>query len=449
MSKLIWRLFKKGFVVQIALTVLLTAAVALFAVYNSYIAGEINAVSGRIENNTTTTGLYRVIDSATQANKNLSTNASLSRYYLFIAAWYDTVTPSSVGHLPITYLDTTHGTLRLGAGVAAIHQNIAARLGVTVGDGITLYIQNQATDIKVTDVYSTTPFNSGIDFGESILVHTGEAQQNKHFLYQDNYGRMTRNTQARGSLTSIHSRGSVMRALGNDPMGAMIVRSNYVTVTQSKFILLLFVALAFLTAKLLSYMDTRRVFAILKALGLHRRQMSAIILGEAMLSPVLGAIFGGALAILILRTLNNSGYNMPISLASVLSAMIMVFPAVAVGALVPARLAQVSTVNELLFERQVPLIRERKDRVARRYPSLEHLTNRGVRLLRINMCEGLFDGFIFHALGSQVQAGEVIALERDWWGLKTVEYVSLIAGTIVYFEDLTGMIGIAPLSHKS
>jgi hypothetical protein len=447
MRVFVWRLFKKGLVVQVALTLLLASAVTIFAIYNSYIARESTDMSRRIKN-TNPEGFYLVTDSSNQTNDNLVTR-SFNRFYFFVASWYDAVTPSNYGHLPITYIDATHGTLRLDVNVAAMHKSVAERLGLQVGDAIILYPQGKPITVQVVDVYGTTPYNSGIDFGESVLVHTGEVQRNKHFLYQQIPGGLTRDTQIRSSLSALHSRGSVVRALHeDDPMGGMMVRSTYKVITQARLTLLLFLALAYLTAKLLSYMDTRRVLAILKALGLRNNQVSGTILGEAFLSPVFGSLLGGALSFLILRALNDAGYKMPLSLSTVLTAMAMVFPAVALGALVPARLAQVSTVNELLYERPVPLFRERIDRVRQRYPALEPLTARGVHLLRLNVYEGHFDGFIFRKLGDQVQAGEVIALEQSWWGLKTREYVSPIAGVIVYFENMTGMVGIEPIKGE-
>jgi hypothetical protein len=444
MRVFIWRLFKKGLVVQVALTVLLASAVALLAIYNSYIARETRNMNGRIVNQNPQ-GFYLVTDAGTQRNFD-PPGGTLARPYELVASWYHEVTPSNFGNLPINYIELTYGYLALAPepNVAAMHDNVARRLGISVGDEIVLSRKGRTAAVRVVDIYDSTPFNFGVDFGEGILVRTGEPQDNKHFLYKQHaWGR---DAQIRSSLAAIHTRGSVIKLLNeDDPMGELMVRANYNVVTQAKVTLLLFLTLAFLTAKFLSYMDTRRVLAILKALGLRSNQVSGTILGEAFISPVFGSLLGGLLAVFILRALNSAGHNMPMSPASVLMAMVAVFPAVALGAIVPARLAQVSTVNELLYERPSAIIREKVDRLARYYPAFEAMSKRGVHLIRLNVYEGVFDGFIFRKLGDRVQAGEVIALEQQWWGLKTREYISPVTGVIIYFEDTTGMIGIEPV----
>jgi hypothetical protein len=227
-------------------------------------------------------------------------------------------------------------------------------------------------------------------------------------------------------------------------MAGQFVESSYNVIVQAKLTLLLFLALAFLTAKLLAYMDNRRILAILKTLGLRRNQVAATISGESLLAPIAGSLLGGMASVLLLRMISNSGFDMPLSTQSLVSSMLVIFPAVALGILVPARLAQVSTVNELLLERPAPLVRDYTTSISQRYPALDGLLARGIRLLKLETVQGHFDGFIFRRIGERVQAGEVIALQHSWWGLKTKEYASPIDGVVVYFEEFTGMIGIAP-----
>lgn len=448
MRAFIWRLFKQGFVVQVALTVLLASAIALFAIYNSYIARETSAMNRRIENKANPQGFYLIAEAKTRPNTDTTTRDSL-RLYTFVAAWYKAVTPSNLGHLPITYIDTTNGTLHLDDNVAAIHESVAHRLGLRLGDELTLYRQDTPLTVKIIEVFPATPFDLGIDLGEAVLVHTGESEENLHFLYQQTGIGALNISRTKASVLALHSPGSTITSFYDaDPMGAMIVRSNYNVVAQAKFSLLLLLTLAFLTAKLLSYMDIRRMLAILKALGLRNNQVCFTILAEAALSPLFGVLLGGATSTVILKALNSAGYNMPYSPLSIFIAIVMVFPAVALGVMIPARFAQVSNVNELLYERQVPLFTESVDRVLRHYPQLDFLVKSGVHLIRLNVSSGEFEGFIFRRLSDTVQTGEVIAHERRWWGLQTVDYCSPVTGTIVYFDEHTGMIGIQPAIDK-
>lgn len=451
MSSLIWRIFKKGWLVQITLTLLLASAVALFAIYNAYIARESQVMVGRMQN-TNPPGYFLVTDDVPRANEPLS--GSNSRMVTFVAGWFEAVTPSNLGDLPVTYLDLTLGNLGMApeANSAAVHENVARRLGISLGDELILYPRGAASvSVRVTDVYSDRPFRSEVDFGESIVVRTGAAQRNSHFLYRQIPGITTREAIIRSALAGIHSRGSSIRLMNeDDPMASQFVQSSYNVIVQAKMTLVLFLAMAFLTAKLLAYMDNRRILAILKTLGLRRNQVAATTSGESLLAPLAGSLLGGVASVIVLRMISQSGFDMPLSTASLVSSMLIVFPAVALGVLVPARLAQVSTVNELLLERPAPLIRDRTTSASQRYPAMDGLQARGVSILKLETIQGHFDGFIFRRLGDRVQAGEVIALQHSWWGLKTKEYASPIDGVIVYFEEYTGMIGVAPgeMSHE-
>ena len=443
MKILVWRLFKKGWVVQVALTILLASAVALFAIYNAYIARESNVMSGRMKN-VNPAGYYLVTDNSLPQNR--SGFSSQGRIVTFVASWFEAVTPSNYGHLPITYLDLTNGNLGLApqTNAAAVHENIAARLGLSKGDELLLYRGGDTLRVIVTDVYSEKPFSSEIDFGESILVRTGERQENKYFLYRQIPGGAARDAQARAALAGLHGRGSAIRSLEEaDPMASLFVGSSYNVIVQAKLTLLVFLALAFLTAKLLSYMDSRRILAILKTLGLRKNQVAATVAGESLIAPLFGSLFGGISSVILLGVVNGLGMTLPVSSATIVVSMLIIFPAVALGVFVPARLAQVSTVNELLFERPAAMIRDRTDTARQRYPAMDGFAARGVNILKLETVQGHFDGFIFRRLGDRVQAGEVIALQQSWWGMKTKEYASPIDGVIVYFEAYTGMIGIA------
>ena len=445
MSSLIWRMLRKGWVVQVALTALLASAVALFAVYNAYIAREAQVMAGRMQN-INPAGYFLVTEQAPRPNEPLS--AGNGRMFSFVASWLHAVTPSNLGDLPVTYLDLTLGDFGFApeAGSAAIHENVARRLGINLGDEITLYPRGGTPlAVRVTDVYSARPFRSAVHFGETIVVRTGAAQQNSHFLYWQIPGTTTREAIVRSALAGIHSRGSAVRAMNeSDPMASQFVESGYNIIVQARMTLVFFLAIAFLTAKLLAYLDNRRILAILKALGLRRRQLAASISGESLLPPLAGSLLGGAAAVTLLGLTRRYGFDMPLSGGSLVSAMLMVLPAVAPGVLVPARLAQVSTVNELLLGRPAPLVRDYTTSASQRYPAMDGLAARGVKVLKLETIEGHFDGYIFRHLGDRVQAGEVIALQHSWWGLKTKSYASPIDGVIVYFETYTGMIGVAP-----
>lgn len=444
MRRLIWRLIRKGWLVQVALIALLASAVALFSIYSSFLARESSTMSGRLDLKNPD-GYYLVTSAAPQENISLGANQGM--HFNLVASWHTEEVPSNLGNLPITFFDTSNGSVGFvrEKDVVAVHSSIAARFGLSEGDEIILFRDGERLPLRVSQVFETSPFATGINLGEGIFAHTGEARKNQTFLYRQTSFGARFDSQARASLSALHGRGSIIRTLNEaEPMGTQLVRSNYGVISQGKVTLVMFLALAFLTAKLLSYMDIRRMLAILKTLGLRRNQTAATVVSEAMIAPLAGALLGSGLTVVIFHLANRAGLGLPFSGNMVLLSIASVLPAVAVGVLVPARLAQVSTVNELLFERPVAMFRDRIDRARQRYPALDGLVAQGAHILRLPMTAGVFEGYIFRRLGERVQKGEVIALEELWWGMKAIEYVSPIDGYIVYFEQETGMIAVSP-----
>lgn len=444
MKTLIWRMIKKSWGVQLAVTLLLATGVAVLVIYASYMEREVGVMNKRIKN-ITPPGFFLATEAQPQLNRDVNAQPFV-RTFRFLASWYQANTPTNLGNLPITYVDLTYGDRSFAPvpGVAAVHSRLANRLGLSVGDTITLSKAGGPFSVEVTHIFEETPFDFGVDFGESIVVRTGEAQRNKYFLYARTAGSQITDSQIISSINFQARHTNVVAAHEQNAMGKLMVQSNYAVISQAKLTLLLFLCLAFLTAKLLGYLDNRRMLAILKSLGLKQGQMAAVMSAESLVTPLAGAVLGGVLSLVILRTLNETGHNMSMSLRLVLSAVFSVLPAILLGVFVPARLAQVSTVNELLFERPAAMFRERTDSLRKRHPGLEPLTSQGVHFLRLESAEGVFQGLVFRKLGDQVQAGEVLALEQCWWGLKTKEYVSPVKGTVVYFEPQTGIIGIGP-----
>jgi hypothetical protein len=90
------------------------------------------------------------------------------------------------------------------------------------------------------------------------------------------------------------------------------------------------------------------------------------------------------------------------------------------------------------------MFREQVSTLRKHHPGLDPFVSQGVHFLRLETIDGNFDGFIFRQLGDQAQAGEVVALEQSWWGMKTRDYIAPIRGTGVYDEKNTGIIGIGP-----
>jgi len=205
-----------------------------------------------------------------------------------------------------------------------------------------------------------------------------------------------------------------------------------------------FLTVAFLTAKILSFLDGRRTLAILKATGLKNNEVAAVIAAEALLAPIIGSFVGLLSGWVVLNALTQQGLGLSLTPAIALSSVTSTLPAILLGIAVPSRFAQLATVVELLYERSIPLFRERIKTVTRPIPALDAFISQGAHFLKLEMVDGEFEGIVFRGFGDAVKEGEVIAHGTSWWGLKATEYVAPLDGVIVHFQEETGVVGVGP-----
>lgn len=440
MSSLIWRLFKKRWLVQYAVTLVIASVITVFAVYGAFINRESGTMTTRIENRVPE-NFFRVRQDHFSENRFSDPARTM---YVLIAGWRNETVRTNVGDLPAALLDLRHGDANITKpGVAALSEATAKRLGLSIGDTLTLYRPEGPLELRMTDAFEDTVLGSGLDFAERVLIYTGEVQENNNFLYKRNSVGYS-DIDIMSSIARHHADAHVWPAHHPDPTGSSMVVSNYSGIKQAKGTLILFVCLAFLTAKLMGFTDSRRMLAIIKALGLKRSEVTGVIAKEALLAPILGIVVGVVGSTVLLLRLASSGEGMEPTFGVLSGAVIALLPALAVGILVPSRLAGVASVNELLYERPIAMFRAKVNSLAKRAPGLDPLIERGVQFVKLAVIDGVFEGIILRKLGDTVQLGEPLALSYSWWGMRVKEYVAPIAGVVVYYQEDTGYIGIAP-----
>jgi hypothetical protein len=307
------------------------------------------------------------------------------------------------------------------------------------GDIITIRHENLETQLKVYDIHDGSPFGLGFSFGDRVLVFTSQVQQSTAFLYQQVTNDRSR---ALHHIRLLHPASQIVDSASDQSTARNLVKNNYAGVTQAQVSLVLFVTLAFLTAKVLSFLDSRKTLAILKAMGLRNTEVAGVIAAEALVAPTAGVILGVALGWVALVALERQGTGLVFTGSTALSAFFTVVPAMLVGTFVPTRFAQIATVIALLFQRSVPMYYETVDNTSKRWPQLDEYIAKGTRFLKLDTSGGVFEGIVFRQLGDTVKRGEVIAYATSWWGLKVREYVAPVDGTVVLFQPDTGFIGI-------
>ena len=115
-----------------------------------------------------------------------------------------------------------------------------------------------------------------------------------------------------------------------------------------------------------------------------------------------------------------------------------------IGLLLPGRFLTQAGVNQLMFERPVPLVYRRVRQPRARLLGFEPVLERGAKAVKLDITEGQFNGFVFAKVGKEVKEGEVVARLESWWGMVVTEYLAPATGKIVIVCMQSGVVVVAP-----
>ncbi|MDP3058948.1 MAG: hypothetical protein Q8N36_05780 [bacterium] len=435
MMALLGRMFKKTWVVQLSVALLLASSVGLLTIYNVFLNNEGQAVNLRLESRIPA-GLY-LVSVPTPTTKPSSLDASIAYY----AGWKNDIYASNLGDLPIAVvdLDASMRNRFPNANVAAIPRTLATKYNLRVGDTFTL-LTPAHTEVKVVEIFKGTVFNMGIDMGERIVVFLGPGRTVDHLVFGSSRPR----NWVRDNLGRTFPSGLIEDSVSDNAVSGQIIGATYSLLSQARISLVMFIAMAFLTIKLMAFMEGRRLLAILNAIGLKKLQLAAFIGFEATVSPFLGMLLGGLGVLYIFSSTTLFAVGNKASLSIAINAMLVLLPAMLIGVLIPSRLAQMASVNELLLERPIALFRDKVSDLPARVPAFDYQIAQGVKFIKLPIINGNFEGYIFRKFTDEVKVGEVLAVGYSWWGLRVTDYLSPATGIITYFQPDTGYFGITP-----
>lgn len=440
MGLIVWRFFRKSWQVQLAISVLLTSAIVIFALYGAYIERQSILLGVRLSI-PLPEGIYLVEVRQPQAGPNppIPFRGYRSPPVEYLGGWSLTSVSTSLGEVPAAVLDEEAARyLSLPQGSVLLPRALAEARGASVGDSVLLRLGNHAFTAQVAGLHEdpllgnrmVTEAVGALLPDQSVFIYTpvpGERPEDVARYMSRLYP---------GETVSTHTRGQAL-ARG-------IIASSYSPGNRARLELMSFITLAFLSAALFSFLERRRLLAILKAMGLKSREMAGIIAGEGLLAPIIGAVAGSSISAALLWWMNRAGSGIGLSLPIILVSVAGIIPATIIGIAIPARFAQVASVNQLLFERPIPLMMSSVNGLRRRWPSLEPMMAQGVKFIKLDVVQGYFEGFIFRHEGDMVKEGEVLALGNEWWGLRVKEYLAPATGRIVFFNEESGFYGIKP-----
>lgn len=437
MMQLAWRFFKKSWGVQLAITMLFAVSVTLLAVYGTYLQREGQhlylKMSGGLASN-----LIRV-----QVNAEQDGATQLRRYQglgevpvIHVASWRVQVLETNYGNLSAALVvEDAALEPRLESGEISIPRMFSAEYGLNVGDQILVKITNEYDSLLVSHIHDGTVFGNRLVFSDSTN------SRSRVFLYRLQAGPLS---DAVAYLRSTYRVAEINHAGSARGSAQDIITAAYSPGQKARFEAIGFVTIAFLTVTLFGFLEKRKLLAVVKALGLRAWELVALIAGEAVLPPLFGSILGCAMGYGALQWLIASGQEFTIATRVFAVAVASIWPAVMIGIAIPSRFTQVATVNQLLFERPIPLQTVIIKELSRRYVGLDPLIAQGVRFVKLAMDHGQFTGFVFRGLNDYVKQGEVLAVEARWWGMQVVEYHAPQTGQIIFFEPEMGLFGVAP-----
>ena len=437
---LIWRFFKRAWPVQLAVTMLLASAVVVFALYGAYIESQSDVLEVRFSS-PIPLGTYLVDVAASQAGPSdpLPFRGFRGPPVDYVGGWGNLVLQTSLGDVLAAVLDGDASSyFKLEAGSVLVPVSLATAREITPGDTLTVAGNHGALKLTVVGI-SHDPL-----LGERLAIADpgGLSRMQQQFLYSARPGERVEDVLR--YLNRLYPGARVSDSGRSQSLAREIVQARYSPGARARLELTSFITIAFLSASLLSFLDRRKILAILKAMGLRAPELSAIIAGEGMFAPVIGALSGGIISVLLLAWMDRAGLGVSWSWRLIVTSALSIVPAAVIGLAVPVRLAQVASVNQLLFERPIPLMTTRVSDLHRRWPSLEPMMEQGVKFIKLDVVHGYFEGIIFRKQGDMVREGEVLAVSSEWWGLRTKEFVSPATGRIVLFNQEAGFFGIKP-----
>lgn len=207
-------------------------------------------------------------------------------------------------------------------------------------------------------------------------------------------------------------------------------------------LLFLFLTLGVGTFSLLSYLDSRRELAIIKSMGLRPNEIGLLFIIEGGLTASCGFLL--ALGVTQWVATHTA---LPVIISGQLTARAAAYAMVAFvfATGIPYTLARQATVNELMLNRPVPLLRSTVSELAKRHPSLEARLAAGLRCIKLPCADGVFPGICFRQVGQGVKRGETVAWESYAWGLGERNYLAPCDGLVVECDLSQGLVVIQPV----
>ena len=334
-------------------------------------------------------------------------------------------------------------------GEVALPSNLAQALGFSLGDPLPLFILSGnspgALQLTIVGIYEPSGvYNpllghldelrtiSGLPYPNvQLMNHLREGVQLEHLVEW---------------LGDAYPGAVLQSALYSQQLALQMQHGALAQGGQLSFFLFLFLGISLYTIAVMTFLERRREYATLKAVGVTGSQLGKQIIGESSCAYLLGIAIGSAsLGILRLQLswiaeLTTWSLLQLLTIAASISVLI-----ISCSFLFPLLTVRVASVSQLLFSRVIPLRRYAQNSMGyKAYPEIVYREHRdNLRFLLLPRDEGDREVLYFKNLGEDVRQGEVVAQEQEYGGYGITEWEAPCDGTVVELLE-NGQMGIRP-----
>lgn len=211
-------------------------------------------------------------------------------------------------------------------------------------------------------------------------------------------------------------------------------------------LIFMFMGIGVLTVAFITFLERRRELAIMKSIGVSNGQIVYALGLEQGSAGLIGVIAGMIIVMLLGQRISWFSAIPSSELAKFVLQGSFYTLAVMIAAIsFPTILAKVATVNQLLFARNIPIVRTDIDHLAK--PTgwiLMREDKENLRFLKFDVVDGRIEGILLKEVGDRVKEGEVVATQEMYLGLRYHEWRSPCDGEVVEYNRDSGHMAIKP-----
>jgi len=242
-------MLRKSLPIGLAVAALFATSLVILLIYNSYVDRASRSfeqsMTARIPEN-----YFLVKFTVPTPHRHVGPAAVL------VSAWDEENVETSLGVLPAAlFSDVSHIARHIPPNSAVIHPYLARRYDISEGDVITATIDGEEHTLTIARIYTDYSLTQGYDFGERLLIYAGSELEKYHnILYQ---GLSKDPRVARSQLIATYGRHYITERADELKAGATGVQRRLNALNSAKLSLVLFIAVAFLTAKMMAFLENR------------------------------------------------------------------------------------------------------------------------------------------------------------------------------------------------